>query len=511
MTTCLFAWIGDADLIGADLFAEKQIKKGRKFVGKGPIARALEEIAFDIIVLLSNRKKLASEYRKWLSQRCKSEIILRDCQLDNVTNHGEIYTLFERNVQSVLEKFGSKIQITFHLSPGTPSMHAVWLLLAKTRFPNIQLIQTSIESGVENVTVPFKISMEYIPLWQAKDSKGAITLPPAAIYDPVSFKSIIRLSEEMESAVQLASQMSQSDLPILIEGESGTGKELFANAIHIESPRKNKPFKVINCAALPENLLESELFGYVKGAFTGATNSSRGIIAESNEGTLFLDEIGEMELGLQRKLLRVLQEKKVRPVGGSKELPCNFRLICATNKDLSKEVVENRFREDLFYRINVGYLYLPPLRQRQGCLGVLIDRFLDRINKRESINSKFSPKHLSVDATKYLLQRDWKGNVRELENTIERMFMLQGIGINTIDLETAKSAYRPIARKDDSYILDRNIYNEFNLEKLVSEIEAHYIKKALKSCNDKITDAANMLGIKNYQTLSRKIRKMELR
>ncbi len=508
MTTCLFAWVGDADLIGADLYPEKLFRKGKKTIGKGPITRALEDIDADIIVLLSNRRELALGYRQWLGETCKSEIMLRNCELKNVTNHGEIYTLFEKNVQSFLDNFGSDLNVIFHLSPGTPSMHAVWLLLAKTRFPNAKLIQTSIEAGVEKVTVPFKISMEYIPLWQTKKDKDVISLSADKAYDPVSFKSIIRLSPVMESAVQLASQMSQSDLPVLIEGESGTGKELFAKAIHDESPRKNKPFKAINCAALPETLLESELFGHVKGAYTGATKTSPGIIAESNEGTLFLDEIGEMDLAVQRKMLRVLQEKTVRPVGGSKELPCDFRLICATNKDLSKEVVDNRFREDLYYRINVGYLYLPPIRQRQGCLGVLIEHFINNINKRESNNPKFKPKQINVDVTKFLLTRNWKGNVRELENTIERMFMIQGIGIDTIDLETVKNAYKPIARKDDSNILDRNMDDGFILEKLINDIESHYINRALKATNGKITDASKMLGIKNYQTLSRKIHKM---
>ncbi len=240
------------------------------------------------------------------------------------------------------------------------------------------------------------------------------------------FKNIIGKSQAMTILLQQMAQIATVDSSIFISGESGTGKELVARAIHMASSRKEKPFVEVNCAAIPENLFESELFGYEKGAFTGAVKKTRGYLAQADGGTLFLDEIGDMPLSVQAKLLRVLQEKRFQPLGSEQPVEVDFRLISATNKDLIHEVREGRFREDLFYRIHVIPLKIPPLRDRKDDIPLLVEHFIGKFNEK----MQKGVKKIAPRAMKKLLAHDWPGNVRELENVMEyAMAMCQG---NTI-------------------------------------------------------------------------------
>ncbi|RMG05265.1 MAG: sigma-54-dependent Fis family transcriptional regulator, partial [Nitrospirae bacterium] len=240
------------------------------------------------------------------------------------------------------------------------------------------------------------------------------------------FKNIIGKSQAMTILLQQMAQIATVDSSIFISGESGTGKELVARAIHMASSRKEKPFVEVNCAAIPENLFESELFGYEKGAFTGAVKKTRGYLAQADGGTLFLDEIGDMPLSVQAKLLRVLQEKRFQPLGSEQPVEVDFRLISATNKDLIHEVREGRFREDLFYRIHVIPLKIPPLRDRKDDIPLLVEHFICKFNEK----MQKGVKKIAPRAMKKLLAHDWPGNVRELENVMEyAMAMCQG---NTI-------------------------------------------------------------------------------
>jgi two-component system, NtrC family, response regulator GlrR len=229
------------------------------------------------------------------------------------------------------------------------------------------------------------------------------------------FKNIVAKSEKMQRVRELVSRVAETDSTIFIYGESGTGKELIAKALHLASDRKDKPFVAINCAAIPETLLESELFGHKKGAFTDAIRDSKGLFAQAHEGTIFLDEIGDMSLSIQAKLLRVLQERQFHPVGSEKSVEVNVRVIVATNKDLEAEIKEGRFREDLFYRIHVIPVYLPPLRERKEDIPLLVDYFLKYFSQ-EMVKGV---KGMTPPAIQKLLLYDWPGNVRELKNTIE--------------------------------------------------------------------------------------------
>ncbi len=235
-----------------------------------------------------------------------------------------------------------------------------------------------------------------------------------------SQKRIIGCSQEILSVLNLAQRVAGSTASILITGESGTGKEVIAKYIHGEGRRRNGPFIAINCSAIPEALLESELFGHAKGSFTGAISKHMGLFEEAQNGTLFLDEIGDLNLALQAKLLRVLQEKKIRRVGENQYNPVNCRIVSATHKDLFLEVQEGRFREDLFFRLNVISIHIPPLRDRKADIRPLAEFFLRKYAQANGSTAKT----FSEAAIEYLLNNEWKGNVRELENTIERVVVL---------------------------------------------------------------------------------------
>ena len=271
---------------------------------------------------------------------------------------------------------------------------------------------------------------------------------------------------------------------MLISGESGTGKELVARAIHERSARKEAPFIAINCAAMPASLLESELFGHVKGAFTDAKRSRPGLFLQAAGGTLFLDEIGEMPLEMQAKLLRVLQERTVRPVGGDTEVPFSARLVTATNRDLEVEVEERRFREDLFYRVNVVHVSVPPLRARQGDVLELAHAFVRRIAARTSkVVEGISP-----EAAQRLIDYDWPGNVRELDNCIERAVALT---------RTAEIAVDDLPEKIRNHRSARIVIDGDDPAELITlaEMEHRYVYRVLAACGGNKTQAARVLGI----------------
>jgi two-component system response regulator HydG len=236
-----------------------------------------------------------------------------------------------------------------------------------------------------------------------------------------SFRSLVGKSAVMQQLYDLLERVSATAAPVLITGESGTGKELAAKAIHGGSGRAQGPFVAINCTAIPESLLESELFGHLKGAFTGASDNKRGLFTEADKGTLFLDEIGDMSLSLQAKLLRALETGMIRPVGGSTERKTDVRIVAATNRDLAAAVRERKFREDLFYRLHVIPVHLPPLRARRDDIPLLIEHFAEDVRRQ---NPEVPPREISAEVIRRMLEHSWPGNVRELRNTVERLLVL---------------------------------------------------------------------------------------
>ena len=286
--------------------------------------------------------------------------------------------------------------------------------------------------------------------------------------------SIISGSQQMQSLLAQAKLVAESDASVLIQGESGTGKELLAQSIHHASPRCERPFVAINCAAIPEALLESELFGHKKGAFTGATRDHQGLFQTADGGTLFLDEIGDMPMSIQAKLLRALQERMIRPVGASTQAPINVRVICATHKNLILEMQEHRFREDLYYRINVVSLEIPPLAKRREDIPLLANHFLAVLNKKyhKNING-FAP-----EAFELLISAPWPGNVRQLQNIMEQVVVLSTTPIITSGL---------VERA-----LQDNISSIITFDAARKNFEQQYLINLLKATQGNVTQAARI-------------------
>lgn len=310
-----------------------------------------------------------------------------------------------------------------------------------------------------------------------------------------SFSEIIGKSASLQSVFRVVEKIADTNATVLIQGESGTGKELIAKAIHFNSGRAGKPFLAVNCGALPENLLESELFGHTKGAFTGAIADKKGLFRSAEGGTLFLDEIGEMPPPLQVKLLRALQEHEVTPVGSASAIKFDARIIAATNKNLEKEVAENNFREDLFYRLNVIEISLPPLRERREDIPLLVKHFISKTAKEQSAPEK----SISTEAMSALVNYNWQGNVRELQNAIERSFLLSNEEIEAENL--------PAKITNNS----NNLFEMRDPEGIrptLEETERRYILEILSAVNEDKTQAANILGI-DLSTLYRKLKRYE--
>jgi transcriptional regulator with PAS, ATPase and Fis domain len=283
---------------------------------------------------------------------------------------------------------------------------------------------------------------------------------------------------------------------VLVYGETGTGKELFARAIHNASHRANKPFIPVNCGAIPLELVDSVLFGHKKGAFTGATSDRPGIFEQANGGTLFLDEFGELEPSVQVRLLRILQEGTYVPVGGTKEITADVRLITATHRNLMEAVSEGSFREDLFYRVAVGVLHLPPLREREGDMSLIADKLMQMMSESDDA---LKDKQISPEARNIILRHTWRGNVRELQSTLLRAALWSQE--QTISAEDMRQALFQIPKKD-SGILEHNVSEGIDIQDIMGSVAVEYIHQALDVSNHNKTRAAQLLGLKNYQTLN---------
>ena len=320
------------------------------------------------------------------------------------------------------------------------------------------------------------------------------------VVNDYGFQSIITRNQRMQEILQTVLKIADYKTTVLITGESGTGKELIARAIHYTSSRKDGPFVAVNCGAIPENLLESELFGHIKGAFTDASYTKKGLFEEADEGTILLDEIGELPAILQVKLLRVLQEEEVRRVGDTKPVPINVRVIAATVHDLSEEVKANKFRADLFYRVNVLSIHLPPLRERKEDVPILINHFIEKFGPR--FNKQV--KGVSKEASEVIINYNWSGNVRELENAMERSIALcEGETIQVSDLPPY------LREKADTYPGLFIPQDELSIKKIARQVEEELIRRALEKTGGNRTQAAKLLEI-SHRALIYKIKEYGL-
>lgn len=483
----LVSWIGQHDLDARS--------KGED----GPLLATLKAFSFTEARLLYNYSdEKVIPYLEWLRQSLTLPITAEYAALTSPVHHGDIYENAARLLESLSEQ--QKDNLSILLSPGTPAMHAVWVLLGKTRFP-ATFYQSSIEKGPQPADIPFEIAAEYIPPAKSLSAGQLQTLSNTNPPHNAAFKDIVTNSDVMATLIQRAQILAEHEVPVLIDGESGTGKELFARAIHNASPRKAEPFIAVNCGAFPPELIDSMLFGHKKGAFTGAISDKPGYFEQAHGGTLFLDEFGELEPAVQVRLLRVLQDKTFTRVGDTKEQTSDFRLIAATNKNLIEEVAEGRFREDLFYRVAVGVLHLPPLRERNGDLLFLAESLLHAMKKEYPL---LEGKNISVSGKNVIQQHRWPGNIRELKSTLLRAALwANGDEISGDDVQ---QALFKTASKQES-IMARDLAQGLDIQALLDEVERHYVLKALQQSAGNKTKAAELLGYNNHQTLSKRMEK----
>jgi DNA-binding NtrC family response regulator len=371
-----------------------------------------------------------------------------------------------------------------------------------TAFGNMDLVVEAMRAGAYDfIAKPFTTDVVDISLARAIQHRrlsSEVRRLREALSAGKKETAILGDSTPMRRVRDLIEQVANADATVLVTGESGTGKELVARAIHDLSMRRESPFVAINCAAIPATLLESELFGHVKGAFTDAKGSKRGLFVQASSGTLFLDEIGEMPAEVQVKLLRVLQERRVRPVGGEEEIPFDARLVAATNRDLETEVEEGKFRSDLYYRINVVHIEVPPLRSRQGDILLLAQSFLTRHAER----SRKAVTGISRPAAQKLLDYDWPGNVRELENCMERavaLTRLSEIGVDDLPERIREHQSKKLEVSDDP-------------EEMITleEMERRYVRRVLVACRGNKTHAAKILGL-DRRTLYRRLESLGIK
>jgi DNA-binding NtrC family response regulator len=457
----------------------------------GPILSLLGTRKFDHVFLFDtpNTQKISGETRDAISKLFhRIEVHVLNVNLSDPTNYQEIFVGLKVHIQEIIEQLSSA-KFYISVASGTPQMHACWVLLA---------VSGEIPARILHVRPPRFVTKDRPLVSEVNLSAG--DFPVVRFQDvPISVDEceidvessraqigIIGDHPAMQHCLEMGAMLAPSQAPVLITGETGTGKELFARYVHMLSGRPRECFVVINCAAIPEDLVESLLFGHKKGAFTGAINDQIGKFDAAEKGTLFLDELGELPLPAQAKLLRVLQDGLVEPIGQTKAHKVDVRIVGATNRDLRKLVKQGKFRDDLFYRLNVGEIILPPLRERRSDIPKLTLHILDRIN-----GSLRRPKRLSTEALSRLQSHNWAGNVRDLENVIERSARLcrQDV-LNADDLLITE----PITYADPLEALPEP-YEGFSLDEFLGSARKQMILRALDAARGNQSQAARMLGV----------------
>jgi two-component system, NtrC family, response regulator GlrR len=386
----------------------------------------------------------------------------------------------------LLRRDGISLMEEFH------SMNAEMPVIILTAYGNIESAVEAMKRGAYSYLTkpldPRELILRIEKTLEERQLSFEVQRLKGLLEERYDFGDLVSRSEKMDRVLEIVSRIAKTDSTIYIQGESGTGKELIAQAVHIASPRKHKPFVAINCAALPESLLESELFGHEKGAFTEAVRTTRGLFLQAHEGTLFLDEIGDMPLSLQAKLLRVLQDRCFYPVGGEKSVEVDVRVVVATKKDLEEETKKGLFREDLFYRIHVIPIHLPPLRERKEDIPPLVAHFLEKVGSK----MKKDVKRLTPQAMQKLMLHDWPGNVRELENTIERAVAMTEQNVVTEDLIFQTNLMPQEEELSPIMIFPDLLSKPFKEAK--DTFERNYLVRLLELAQGNVSQAARLAG-----------------
>lgn len=459
----------------------------------GPIISLVKARPFDYVVLISTTNtKTNTAATETALRELKTElrVSIIDADLSDPTDYAEILREIRAKVIPALETLGAQIDLSVAVASGTPQMHAAWLLMAASgemparilhvRPPRFVTADRPLVSEVD-------LSSREFPEVRSAKLSGLVPLDtPVDIDEIIQSLGIVGDHPELKKALEIAATLAASDVPILILGETGTGKELLARFVHLASGRPADRFVAVNCAAIPKDLVESILFGHRKGSFTGAISDQEGKFALANNGTLFLDELGELPLNIQAKLLRVLQEGQIEPIGAGK--PCNVdvRIVGATNVNLHRAVKQGKFREDLYYRLNVGEIRLPALKDRRSDIPKIALAVLDRVN-----TSLKQPKRLTTAALQRLQAYDWPGNIRDLSNVIERSARLtRSAVLDADDLMLSE----PVGHADPLAMLPEPAEG-FSLEEFLTSARKQLVMRALDISKGNQSEAARLLGV----------------
>lgn len=487
----LLSWIGDYDL-------RDPLKKLGELYGAITSILTWSKITFQEVHLLSNRKnEQTKNFETWLGQhltQSNRKVVIQihyDTDNENPTDYKFIYQAADKLIKKLDYENN---QLYLNMTSGTPAMSATWLLLGTGVYDAI-LMQSSKERGVERIELPYHISLK------EKYDRKLIRLHSQILQTDSHFELIPAKSEAMKLAVSLAQLVAPCNVPLIIQGQTGTGKEVLANAIHKASTRSSKPLIAVNCGAIPESLIDAELFGHTSGAFTGADRERKGYFEAANGGTLFLDELGELSLSAQVKLLRVLQQNEIVRVGSTKPIPIDVRIIAATHRDLLKMIDEGTFREDLFYRLAVGVIHLPSLKERKEDILSLSTILLDKANQDMKSDPDFIPKTLSRSAKKVIQQHTWLGNVRELANTLLRAIVWNPESIEITDEHLQQAMIQRSKPVVNDSMNNLNLNEPVNVSQIIKQTKMAYIQAALKYQDGNKSAAAKMLGLNNSQTL----------
>ncbi len=519
----LVQWIGHSDLraLAANSSQSRCEKLMSTLGGKlpdrsdvGPTKTLVDTQEFDEIRLLTN---YAHEFNSWFAKWLGGKTQLRENELAKPTDYSAIFEIANRELETIKSsKTWAETDLCLHLSPGTPAMAAVWLLLGKTRFPATFYETYGGNSWITDV--PFDL-IDVIPEVLRDPDAHLQHLAAQSPAEIEGFEDIAGESRAIRDAVGRAKRAAMRSVSVLLMGESGTGKEMFAQAIHKASTRRTKPIKSVNCAALSKSLLESELFGHCKGAFTGADKERKGLFEIADGGTLFLDEIGECDLETQAKLLRVLQPvtgegpgvRRVCRLGEERDRKVDVRIIAATNKDLFAAINAGEFREDLYYRLAMVTINVPPLRDRKTDIPKIAEFLLGLLNQQfEAEEPGYEHKSLSASAIAFVKSLAWPGNVRQLYNALMQAAVLtDGKSIGRKEL-AATVGEMPEMNSSLSRIMDRPLGDGFDLAEHLNTVQATYLRRAMNEANGVKAEAARLLGMKNYQTLDAQLKRLHV-
>ncbi|TDF38492.1 sigma-54-dependent Fis family transcriptional regulator [Alteromonadaceae bacterium M269] len=484
-----FSWLGNRDL--------DNMEQGNDAAITSLVLQS--KTPFDKVVILANKdEEKWTNFEQFLKRKLKAvgrpcfDIKVYKANVENPIDYSAIAIETEKWFQWLSSEAST---LAINLTSGTPAMTTLSVLYGKAK-DNVIFLQSSPKNSIEQVDIPVDFGRAYFKSTSSHIAHRATTTP----FIQNAFSKLTAKSAVMIELVDKAQRIASSEVPVLILGETGTGKELMANAIHEASLRAKRPFRIVNCGALSESLIDSTLFGHKKGAFTGAHKDLPGLFEQADGGTLFLDEIGEMKPDIQVKLLRALQQGEITRLGDTKVIRVDVRVIAATHQNLNTLIDHGNFREDLFYRLAVGIINMPSLRERTDDIPEVVKQLTDQINEAASKHPHYISKNISESGIKFILSQAWPGNIRELWSTLNRAFLwTDSKVIGEKELATAV-INRKISQQNNDVTLSFN--DKVDIAQLTENFQKKYVEAALKASGNVKKHATQMLGLKDHQTLS---------